>query len=110
MGLFAGSNWGKMRMFWTDKGYFMTLRRFSTASAVVIAVRVPQNSTPARSPIDNNPISCEDSNVQVRSFSLSIATGHHAWHALMDVCEAHVSHKLRYPQSPTLPTPHALIA
>jgi hypothetical protein len=47
MGLFVGSNWGKMRIFSTDKGYFMTPRQFSAASTDFIAVRVPQNSTTA---------------------------------------------------------------
>jgi hypothetical protein len=56
VGLFAGSDWGKMRMFWTEKGYFMTLRQFSPASPFTVAVQVPQNSTPAESLVDISPM------------------------------------------------------
>jgi hypothetical protein len=43
--LFAGSDWGKMLMFLTDKSDFETSRQFPAASADLIAVLVPQNST-----------------------------------------------------------------
>ena len=45
VGLFAGSDWGKMRIFLTDKENFGTPRQFPAASDAVIAVLVPQNST-----------------------------------------------------------------
>ena len=45
MGVFAGSDWGKMRMIMTNQGYFVTPSQFSNVSADIIAVRVPQYST-----------------------------------------------------------------
>ena len=57
MGLFAGSNWGKMRMFLTDKGYFMTLRQFSPASTVLLQFECRKIQHLQGSLIDNSPIS-----------------------------------------------------
>jgi hypothetical protein len=57
MGLFAGSDWGKMRMFLKNRAYFMTPSLFSCASADFIAVQVPQYSTLVPRAIDKNSVS-----------------------------------------------------
>ena len=57
MGLFAGSDWGKMRMFLTNQGYFVTTSQFSSASAGSIAVRVPQYSTLVGLTMDKSSVS-----------------------------------------------------
>lgn len=49
VGLFAASDWGKLRILLR---YFMTPRQFRPASATSIAVQVPQNSSPAECPVD----------------------------------------------------------
>jgi hypothetical protein len=57
MGVFAGSDWGKMRMIMTNQGYFVTPSQFSSISADSIAGRVPQYATLVGLTMDKSSVS-----------------------------------------------------